>query len=112
VLRYLKPNRIGHGIRAAYNDEALKALSHSGAVLEICPSSNLYTHAVKDMNELGFILGRFKEWKIPFTINTDGPYLLKTHLAQEALMLLDANILTEHDVKNCFAVAQKASFIQ
>lgn len=112
ALRYLKPDRIGHGIKAAYNDEALQMLSDNGTVLEICPSSNLYTHAVKDLAELGFILGRFKEKKIPFTINTDGPYLLNTHLSQECTMLLDNNVLTEAELALTFEHAKAASFIQ
>jgi adenosine deaminase len=111
TLRYLKPHRIGHGIRAAYNDEALDMLADSGVVLEICPSSNLSTRAVKDMAELGFVLGRFKERKIPFTINTDGPYLLETNLAAEATLLLDHGVLTEAEVAECFRVAWEASFI-
>jgi adenosine deaminase len=112
TLRHLKPDRIGHGIRAAYHDEALQMLAGEGTVLEICPSSNLYTHAVKDLHELGFVLGRFKEKGIPFTINTDGPYLLNTHLSQECTMLLDHQILSEAEIANCFDVAKKASFIQ
>lgn len=112
TMKYLKPHRIGHGIRAAYNEEALKILADQGTVLEICPSSNLYTRAVKDLKELGFVLSRFKEWKIPFTINTDGPYMLNSHLAHEAIMLMDAGILTQAEVHDCFEVAKKASFIQ
>ncbi len=111
TLRYLKPHRIGHGIRAAYNDEALDHLADSGVVLELCPSSNLETHAVKDLDEFGYIVSRFKERKIPFTINTDGPYLLDISLASEATMLLDNNILTEDEVHECFRVAREASFI-
>lgn len=111
ALRYLKPDRIGHGIRAAYHEEALKMLKDSGVVLEICPSSNLYTRAVKDLQEMQFILGRFKAWQIPFTINTDGPYLMNTHLAQEAVMLLDHQVLSVEDVKTCFETAKRASFI-
>lgn len=111
TLRYLKPHRIGHGIRAAYNEEALNQLADSGVVLELCPSSNLQTKAVKDLNEFGYILSRLKERKIPFTINTDGPYLLDTNLANEALILLDGNYLTEDEVHECFRVAREASFI-
>lgn len=111
TLRYLKPHRIGHGIRAAYNDEALEMLADSGVVLEICPSSNLQTKAVKDLAELGYILGRFKERKIPFTINTDGPYLLDTNLANECTLLLDHNVLTLEEIHDCVRVAREASFI-
>ena len=111
TLRHLKPHRIGHGIRAAYNEEALDRLADSGVVLELCPSSNLATHAVKDLEEFGFVLNRFRERKIPFTINTDGPYLLDTSLAKECTMLLDANILTPEELAHSFDVARKASFI-
>jgi len=111
AIRYLKPHRIGHGIRAAYNDEALDILSDSGVVLELCPSSNINTRAVKDLNEFGFIVQKLKERNIPFTINTDGPYLLETNLASEASMLLDAQILTAEEVHECFRVAKEASFI-
>lgn len=111
ALRYLKPHRIGHGIRAAYNEEALDMLADSGVVLELCPSSNLQTKAVKDLGEFGFIVSRLKERKIPFTINTDGPYLLETNLARECTMLLDAEILTPKELHACFRVAREASFI-
>ena len=33
VLKQLKPNRIGHGVRAAYNADAVKMLADSGVVL-------------------------------------------------------------------------------
>lgn len=111
TLRHLKPHRIGHGIRAAYNDEALDMLNGSGVVLELCPSSNLQTKAVKDLAEFGYIVSRFKERKIPFTINTDGPYLLETSMAKETTLLLDAGILDEAEVHECDRVAREASFI-
>ena len=111
ALRYLKPHRIGHGIRAAYNDEALDMLHDSGVVLELCPSSNLATGAVKDLAEFGYVLARFREKKIPFTINTDGPYLLDSHLSNECTMLLDAGLVTSDELKECFRVAREASFI-
>jgi adenosine deaminase len=111
TLRYLKPHRIGHGIRAAYNEEALDMLKDSGVVLELCPSSNLATGAVKDLKEFGFVLGKFRERKIPYTFNTDGPYLLDTSLAKECTMLLDANIVTPDELKESFRIARQASFI-
>lgn len=112
ALKYLKPNRIGHGIQAAYSDEALKMLADSGVVLEICPTSNLYTRAVENLAELKSILDKFKFWKIPFTINTDGPYLLDTDMAKESLLLLDNGVLTPEELATCFEVSKKASFIQ
>ena len=57
------------------------------------------------------MVSKFKERKIPFTINTDGPYLLDTHLAHECVMLLDAGILNTTELNECFRVAREASFI-
>ncbi|MEC7984954.1 MAG: adenosine deaminase [Myxococcota bacterium] len=80
VLKHLKPDRIGHGIRAAFNDEALKMLADTGTVLEICPTSNLHTRAVLHLEEFNYILGSFLENRVRFTINTDGTYLCGTNL--------------------------------
>lgn len=110
TLRHLKPHRIGHGIRAAYNDEALDMLADSGVVLELCPSSNIATKAVKDLAEFGFVLSKFRERKIPWTINTDGPYLLDTSLTKECTLLLDAGIVTPAELATSFQIARDASF--
>jgi adenosine deaminase len=112
VLEKLAPSRIGHGVAAAANEEAVRKLAEAGTVLEICPSSNLRTHAVADLAELGKALRVFGEAGVRFTINTDGPYLLNTHLRQEIEMLLAAKILTESQVENCIAIAQSATFLR
>ena len=52
VLEKLQPDRIGHGIAAARNKELMRRLSDRGTVLELCPSSNLRTHAVSGWDEL------------------------------------------------------------
>ena len=47
VVERLKPHRIGHGIRAAYDESAMKLLRERDVVLELCPTSNLHTKAVE-----------------------------------------------------------------
>ena len=66
---------------------------------------------MKELAEFGFVLSKFRERKIPFTINTDGPYLLDTSLANECVTLLDANIMTPEELAESFKVAKQASFI-
>jgi adenosine deaminase len=112
VLEKLRPSRIGHGVAAAASDEAVRKLAETGTVLEICPSSNLRTHAVSDLEALGSALRTFEEGGVRYTINTDGPYLLNTHLRFEYQMLLDAGILTESQVERVNAVAHAATFIK
>jgi adenosine deaminase len=112
VLEKLSPSRIGHGIAAASSPEAVRKLAEAGTVLEICPSSNLRTHAVLNLQHLGAALRTFDEAGVRFTINTDGPYLLNTHLRQEYELLLDARILTPAQMDETIRVARGASFIR
>jgi adenosine deaminase len=112
VLKELAPSRIGHGVAAANSEEALAKLAESRTVLEICPSSNLRTHAVANLEELGSALRAFERAGVRYTINTDGPYLLNTHLRREFQMLIESNILTDAQAERSVAVARAATFIR
>ncbi len=111
VLKQLKPDRIGHGVRAAYNEEALQRLADAGTVLEICPTSNLHTRAVRHLEEFSFILGAFLEAGVRFTINTDGTYLCSTNLQREFRLLVESGILGADDAEVARKLAFDASFI-
>ena len=111
VVRRLKPDRIGHGIRAAYSEEAIGALVESQTVLEICPTSNLHTRAVSSLDEFEVILQNFQSAGVPFTINTDGTYLCGTNLRQEFGLLMDRGFLTETAAEVCRQRAFEASFL-
>ena len=111
VVKRLKPDRIGHGIRAAYNEAALEELVKAGTVLEICPTSNLHTRAVRHLEEFKFILGTFLEAGVPFTINTDGTYLCSTSLQREFRLMTEAEILTDEEAERARQRAFESSFI-
>src|SRR6185295_8550155 len=112
VLKELRPSRIGHGIAAANSEEAMAKLAESGTVLEICPSSNLRTHAVADLEELGSALRAFERAGVRYTINTDGPYLLNTHLRREYQLLIESEILSDAEAERSVAVSRAATFIR
>src|SRR5579871_6001076 len=112
VLKELAPARIGHGIAAANSDEAIRKLAESGTVLEICPSSNLRTRAVASLADLAGALRKFENAGVRYTINTDGPYLLNTHLRLEYQMLIDNKVLSDAEAERSVAVARAASFVR
>src|SRR5258708_452088 len=96
AIEFVKPNIIGHGIRAAYYKKLMQELVKQDIVLEICPMSNLMTKAVENKEELKFILQTFVENKVKFTINTDWPEMIEdAHLWRQFKMLRDEKILTD-----------------
>ncbi len=112
VIKHLRPKRIGHGIRAAYNEEAMRMLAGEGVVLEICPTSNLHTRALSGPAELSFVLQRFITAGVKFTINTDATYMLATDLRREVELLYRGGILSSDDIARCFDTARDASFLK
>lgn len=73
----LQPQRIGHGILAAYDEKLMGELAEQGIVLEICPSSNLATKAVRDWGEMTHIVNRLAAHGVKFTIATDWPEIIR-----------------------------------
>ncbi len=112
VLEHLEPDRIGHGVRAANDGRTLEALAKSGAVLEVCPTSNLNTGVLKSVREMKEVFGALKQGGVKFTLNTDGPEMLKTNLRGEIDFLLKEGVLEESDVLAANRNAFRASFVK
>src|SRR5215217_6165878 len=83
VIEALAPDRIGHGILAAGDDELMRALRDEEIILEICPTSNLLTKALPDEATVRETFRAFADYGVPFTIATDGPEMMGTHLRDE-----------------------------
>jgi adenosine deaminase len=111
VVEKLKPHRIGHGIRAAKDEEAMKLLRERDVVLELCPTSNLQTKAVEGIDELRHIIRTLWDRRVKFTINTDGPYLLDTDMRTEVDLVEKNGILTPEQVDQTLAWARQYSFL-
>ena len=112
VVERLKPNRIGHGIRAAYDESAMKLLKERDVVLELCPTSNLHTNAVENIEEFKHIVKTFWDRGVKITINTDGPYLLDTDMRSEVALVEKHGVLTSAQVDQTLAWAREYSFIR
>ena len=111
VVDRLRPHRIGHGIRAAYDEAAMRLLREQDVVLELCPTSNLHTHAVSGVDELKHIVQTFLDRGVKLTLNTDGPYLLETDMRSEVDLVEKHGIMTRDQVDRALACAREYSFI-
>jgi adenosine deaminase len=112
VLEKLQPDRIGHGIAAARSKELMRRLSDQGTVLELCPSSNLRTHAVSGWEELREVYQGLRDGGVRTTVNTDGTYLLRTTLRREFELLLAHQVLDADDVLRSIETARQATFVR
>jgi len=111
AVRALRPDRIGHGVQAAKSVEAMRILREEGVTLEICPSSNLWCHTLAGMNDLRQTIAAIGAARVPFTINTDGTYLLRTNLLNELKLLYEERILDEAGINAAIKRSWEASFI-
>lgn len=112
VIDKLKPDRIGHGIACVHDKAMMKTLEDQGTVLETCPTSNLSTKLVKDMDELRMIYRTLIKHNVPFTVNTDGPEMQGISLRGEYQKLLHHGILSKKEILEANEQATKASFIK
>ena len=112
VLQHLQPDRIGHGVRATEDGKTLDALEKSRVVLEVCPTSNLNTGVLKDVADLKRVLGTLLSRGVRFTLNTDGPEMLKTNLRGEISFLMRSGALKAAEVLEANRTAFSASFVK
>lgn len=112
VVTKLKPNRIGHGIASVHDEQLMAYLAEHQIVLETCPTSNLKTKSVKNLEEMQKNYSTLLEHQVPFTINTDGPILQNTSLPKEYNMLLENKILTFDQAEKINQLAHNSTFIR
>ncbi len=112
VIASLEPDRIGHGILAAREPALMGELREREIVLEICPTSNLLTKALPDEAAVRTTLRTFAEAGVRFTIATDGPEMMRTHLRDELDLLLRIGALDEDELREANARGHEASFVR
>jgi len=111
VVEVLRPDRIGHGILAADDPALMGGLRDAGIVLEICPTSNLLTKALPDEEAVRATFRAFVEHGVQFTVATDGPEMMRTHLRDELDLLLRIGALDDDELAAANRCGHDASFI-
>ncbi|MDI3420815.1 adenosine deaminase [Streptomyces sp. B-S-A12] len=109
ALVELRAERIGHGTTSAQDPALLRHLAEHRIPLEVCPTSNIATRAVLDLDE--HPVKQMVAAGVPVTINSDDPPMFGTDLNNEygvAARLLD---LDERGLAELAKNAVTASFL-
>ncbi|MFI9614253.1 adenosine deaminase [Streptomyces sp. NPDC052023] len=109
ALTHLRAERIGHGTSSAQDPKLLAHLAEHRIALEVCPTSNIATRAVRTLGE--HPIKEFARAGVLVTINSDDPPMFGTDLNSEyavAARLLD---LDERGLADLAKNAVEASFL-
>jgi adenosine deaminase len=112
VIETLRPDRIGHGILAARDPELMETLRATEIVLEICPTSNLLTKALESEESVRETFRAFTDNGVLFTIATDGPEMMRTHLRDEFELLVRIGALEREQLPIANERGHAASFVR
>ena len=105
----LHATRIGHGVRAGEDPELLKRLAEQKVVLEMCPTSNLQTHACASW--AAYPLKKFLDAGVRVTINTDDPAISQITLSDEYSRLAEECGVTQEELRRCALNGAEAGFL-
>jgi adenosine deaminase len=81
AIRSLKTERIGHGTRAAEDEDLVQYIAANKIPVELCILSNLKTKVIGSVSE--HPVKRFIDAGIPVSINTDDPKMFGNSLEME-----------------------------
>ncbi len=109
AVQALGVSRLGHGVSVAWDPAVTELVVDRGVALEMCPTSNERTKAVRS---LGDHPARGLLWKgAVVTINTDDPGLFGIDLTHELSIAADVLGFDDLDLRRVTANALGASFL-
>ena len=109
AVDYLGATRIGHGIRSIEDHEVIAKLVNYGIVLEVCPTSNLHSGVVRELEQHPLV--DLYRAGVKTTINTDDPLISNISLTTELLDVMLLMKLSFDDMKQQIMNAVESAFL-
>jgi adenosine deaminase len=108
AVEWLGAERIGHGVYITEYPEAYQIVKEKQIVLEICPTSNVQTKAVKHFRD--HPLYDFHKDGIKITINTDNRTVSDTTMTKECDLVWNEFAMNDEDYREIYMNSVEASF--
>jgi adenosine deaminase len=109
AIRALRPERIGHGTRAAEDPALVGHLAATRLPVEACPLSNVATGVVGSLDE--HPIRRLRDAGVLVTVNTDDPKMFGNSLAEEFALLQARLGFSPDEVRGLLLDALAASWM-
>ncbi len=109
AVEILGTQRLGHGVSVAHDQHVTDLVGERGVTLEMCPTSNVLTHAVPTAED--HPARRLLREGLKVTINTDNPGLFGIELTDEFVIARDRLGFTDEDIRTVTRNALDASFL-
>ena len=110
VVEHLRPDRIGHGILAAQDPSSWRRSATSGSCSRSARPRTSSRRRCRTRTPSATPSATFVEHDVPFTIATDGPEMMRTHLRDELELLLRIGALDETGLREANARGHAAAF--
>jgi adenosine deaminase len=109
AVRVLGVRRIGHGAHLAEDPEALRRAADEGVVIEICPTSNVYTGAIADVGDHPARI--FLDAGVRVVLGDDNPVQTGSLLSAERVVLRDRLGFAPEELRRLDLDALDAAFL-
>jgi adenosine deaminase len=96
TLDRLRPDRIGHGVRAVEDPEVVKRIASAGITLEVCPSSNVALGVAPDAASVP--VRTLFEAGVPVALGADDPLLFGRRLVKQYEIARDVHGFTPREL--------------
>lgn len=109
ALDIVRPDRIGHGVRAIEDRDLVRRLADTGTVLEVCPGSNIALGVYPDFRS--HPLRQLYDAGVRVTLNSDDPPFFHTSLQREYDIARSELGFSEDDIGAMTRVAIESAFV-
>lgn len=109
AIEKLNAKRIGHGIRIASNPKLIDKVKAHGVTLEVCPTSNVHTGAVKSL--VDHPIRELYEHGVAISLGDDDPTTSNITISSEYRLLKEKLNFSCAELKDLVIMGAKAAFL-
>lgn len=109
AIERLGATRIGHGVRMIKDPAVMQMAIDRGVTLEVCPTSNVLTHAVESLE--AHPVRQLFDAGMKITINTDDPTVCGVTLTSEYELIHEKFGFTFEEIEQLVDNARSAAFV-